>query len=216
MTKIKLCGLRRLCEIERANELLPDYVGFVLAPGFRRTVTPAQAEELRAALSSRVCAVGVFVDAPVEEAAALLRGGVIDAAQLHGHEDDDYIARLRRKTDTTIIKAFRLTNAGDCEAARRSPADVLLLDSGTGTGRTFDWGLTAGVTRPYFLAGGLNVENVAAAIRAVRPWGVDVSSGIETDGRKDLAKMAAFVAAVRAEDSRAAAQNADGIDRGKR
>lgn len=200
MTKIKLCGLRRMCEIKWANQLRPDYVGFVLSPGYRRTISPEQAAELKAALSPGIRAVGVFVDAPVETVTRFLRSGSIDAAQLHGSEDDEYIARLQRAAGRPIIRAFRVRAAADAEAARHCRADLVLLDSGAGTGAAFDWSLAAGVKRDYLLAGGLACENVAAAVRALHPWGVDVSSGIETDGLKDREKMAAFVAAVRKED----------------
>ena len=200
MTKIKLCGLRRMCEIEWANQLRPDYVGFVLSPGYRRTISPEQAAELKAALSPGIRAVGVFVDAPVETVTRFLRSGSIDATQLHGSEDDEYIARLQRAAGRPIIRAFRVRAAADAEAARHCRADLVLLDSGAGTGAAFDWSLAAGVKRDYLLAGGLACENVATAVRALHPWGVDVSSGIETDGLKDREKMAAFVAAVRKED----------------
>ena len=200
MTKIKLCGLRRMCEIEWANQLRPDYVGFVLSPGYRRSVAPEQAAALKETLSPGIGAVGVFVDAPVETVARFLRSGSIDAAQLHGSEDDEYIARLQREAGRPIIRAFRVRAAADAEAARHCRADLVLLDSGAGTGATFDWSLAADVKRDYLLAGGLTCENVAAAVRALHPWGVDVSSGIETDGLKDREKMAAFVAAVRKED----------------
>jgi len=198
MTKIKLCGLRRTCEVAWAGELRPDYVGFVLAPGFRRTVSPAAAAEMKAALAPGIRAVGVFVDPPLNEAAALLNDGVVDIAQLHGHEDDTYIERLRALSGKPVIKAFRLKSEADALAAQRSAADLVLLDSGTGTGQAFNWAFAQMVSRPYLLAGGLNSENVVEAVRELHPWGVDVSSGIETDGAKDRAKMAAFAAAVRA------------------
>ncbi|MBO5492654.1 MAG: phosphoribosylanthranilate isomerase, partial [Pyramidobacter sp.] len=159
-----------------------------------------QAAALKAALSPGIKAVGVFVDAPVETVARFLRSGSIDAAQLHGSEDDEYIARLQRAAGRPIIRAFRVRAAADAEAARHCRADLVLLDSGAGTGAAFDWSLAAGVKRDYLLAGGLTCDNVAAAVHALHPWGVDVSSGIETDGLKDREKMAAFVAAVRKED----------------
>ena len=200
MTKIKLCGLSRRCDIEAANALMPDYVGFVFAEGSKRRVTPAQARALKNALSPRILAVGVFVDEAPATVAALLGGGVIDAAQLHGGEDAAYIRALRRMTDRPIWQAFRVRTRADVEQAGRSEADCILLDAGAGTGTAFDWGLLDRVERPYFLAGGLDTENVAGAIRLLRPFGVDVSSGIESGGGKDAEKMAAFVAAVRREN----------------
>ena len=200
MTKIKLCGLSRRCDIEAANALMPDYVGFVFAEGSKRRVTPAQARALKNALSPGILAVGVFVDEAPATVAALLGGGIIDAAQLHGGEDAAYIRALRRMTDRPIWQAFRVRTRADVEQAGRSEADCILLDAGAGTGTAFDWGLLDRVERPYFLAGGLDTENVAGAIRLLRPFGVDVSSGIESGGGKDAEKMAAFVAAVRREN----------------
>ena len=199
MTKIKLCGLSRRCDIEAANALMPDYVGFVFAEGSKRRVTPAQAQALKNALSPGIRTVGVFVDEAPATVAALLGGGIIDAAQLHGGEDAAYIRALRRMTDRPIWQAFRVRTRADVEQAGRSEADCILLDAGAGTGTAFDWDLLDRVERPYFLAGGLDTENVAGAIRLLRPFGVDVSSGIESGGGKDAEKMAAFVAAVRRE-----------------
>ena len=200
MTKIKLCGLSRRCDIEAANALMPDYVGFVFAEGSKGRVTPAEARELKNALSPRILAVGVFVDEAPATVAALLGGGIIDAAQLHGGEDAAYILALRRMTDLLIWQVFRVRTRADVEQAGRSEADCILLDAGAGTGTAFDWGLLDRVERPYFLAGGLDTENVAGVIRLLRPFGVDVSSGIESGGGKDAEKMAAFVAAVRREN----------------
>ena len=199
MTKIKLCGLSRPCDIEAANELMPEYIGFVFAEKSRRFVTPETAAGLKRLLSPGIAAVGVFVNEEPERVAALLDGGVIDIAQLHGAEDGEYISRLRRMTDKPVIRAFRVETAEDAARVERSTADLVLLDSGAGSGAAFDWGLTGNIKRPYFLAGGLTPENVPAAVKALRPFAVDVSSGIETDGAKDKTKMAAFIRAVRTE-----------------
>lgn len=201
MTKIKLCGLTRPCDIETANVLRPDYIGFVFAKKSRRYVTPESADGLKKMLSPEIKTVGVFVREEPEAVAKLLNSGLLDAAQLHGGEDEDYIRHLRILTDKTLIKAFRIDSAEDIAAAERCGADCVLLDSGDGgTGTVFDWELLRQIKRPYFLAGGLSPENVGGAVRTLRPCGVDVSSGIETDGYKDQKKMAAFVAAVRKED----------------
>ena len=200
MTKIKLCGLSRPCDIETVNQLKPDYIGFVFAPKSKRYVTYRKAAELKSRLSPEIKAVGVFVNECPQETVKLLKNGIIDMVQLHGGEAEDDIARLRRLTDRPIIKAFRIETAYDIKAANQSTADYILLDSGAGTGTVFDWSLVNSVGRPYFLAGGLDADNVADAVKALRPFAVDVSSGIETDGLKDKAKMAAFIAAVRKED----------------
>ena len=197
MTKIKLCGLTRPGDIDTANELKPDYIGFVFAGASRRYVSPAEAAALKKRLDPGILAVGVFVNEPPSSVAALLNAGTIDLAQLHGGEDEAYIRQLRALTDKPVMQAFRIRTAGDAAAAGRSSADLVLLDAGAGSGVTFDWSLLDGVSRPYFLAGGLDPENAAAAVRELHPYGVDVSSGIESGGVKDHKKMAAFVAAVR-------------------
>ncbi len=198
MTRIKLCGLSRPCDIEAANALRPEYIGFVFAPKSRRYVTQETAEALRKMLDPAIRAVGVFVREDPERIAGLLDRGIIDLAQLHGNEDEKYIARLRALTGKPLIRAFRVDSPADLADARESTADFILLDNGAGgTGESFDWSLLQGFGRPYFLAGGLNPENAAAAVETLRPFAVDVSSGIETDGVKDGKKMKAFVDAVR-------------------
>ena len=198
MTRIKLCGLSRPCDIEAANALKPEYIGFVFAPKSRRCVSPETAEALRKMLDPAIRAVGVFVREDPERIAGLLDRGIIDLAQLHGNEDEKYIARLRALTGKPLIRAFRVDSPADLADARESAADFILLDNGAGgTGESFDWSLLQGFGRPYFLAGGLNPENAAAAVETLRPFAVDVSSGIETDGVKDGKKMKAFVDAVR-------------------
>lgn len=200
MTNIKLCGLSRSCDIETTNELKPDYIGFVFASKSKRYVTYEKATELKSRLSPEIQAVGVFVNEHPQNVANLLKNGIIDIAQLHGDEDEDYITQLRLLTDKPIIKAFRIKTANDIKTAEQSAADYILLDSGAGTGTVFDWDLVKSIKRPYFLAGGLDARNVTDAVKALHPFAVDVSSGIETDGAKDKIKMAAFVAAVRKED----------------
>ena len=199
MTKMKLCGLSRPCDIEAANELKPDYIGFVFASKSKRYVTYEKATELKKRLLPEIQAVGVFVNEHPQEVAKRLENGMIDIAQLHGDEDEAYIKQLRL-TDKPIIKAFRIETAQDIKIANQSTADYILLDSGAGTGTIFDWGLVNSIGRPYFLAGGLDACNVADAVKTLHPFAVDVSSGIETNGVKDKIKMAAFVAAVRKED----------------
>ena len=199
MTKIKLCGLSRPCDIECANKLRPEYIGFVFAPKSKRFVPPETAAELRKLLSPIVQAVGVFVNEKPKTVADLLNKNIVDIAQLHGGEDENYIKQLRSLTDKPIIQAFRIETESDTDKANRSSADFVLLDSGAGTGEVFDWGLIKTIERPYFLAGGLRLDNVEKAVETLSPYAVDVSSGIETGGMKDKHKMAKFVAAVRKE-----------------
>ena len=199
MTKIKFCGLSRSCDIEAANELKPEYVGFVFTKKSKRYVTPEKAKELKQLLDPEIKAVGVFVNENPERAALLLNNNVIDIAQLHGSEDEDYIRQLRNLTDKSIIKAFRIETARDIADAEVCTADYILLDSGAGTGTVFDWKMIQDIGRPYFLAGGLGVHNVKNALKSLHPFAVDVSSGIETNGVKDKIKMTEFAAAVRKE-----------------
>ena len=197
-TKIKICGLTRAQDIQTANALQLDYIGFVFAPKSKRFVAPEQAKQLRRQLAPGIQAVGVFVNAPPEQIAALLADGTIDIAQLHGQEDTAYIARLRSLTHTPIWQAFRIESTEDISRANASPADLVLLDHGAGgTGERFDWALLHGMGGPFVLAGGLTSQNAAEAIAQARPYAVDASSGCETNGVKDPAKMLAFVNAVR-------------------
>lgn len=199
--QIKLCGMRSPADIELANRYLPGYCGFVLVPHSRRYVTPDTAQTLREMLDPRIAAVGVFADADAEHIASLLNSGTIDIAQLHGAEDDRYIARLREFTDKPIIKAFHVRSTVDIELAAGSSADYVLLDgSRGGEGRAFDLSLARALKRRYFLAGGLNPENVADAVAAVHPFAVDVSSGIERNGVKDAELIRSFIDAVRSFD----------------
>ena len=200
--KIKLCGLTRPCDIEAVNELQPDYIGFVFAKKSRRYVSPEKAKELKAMLASGIQAVGVFVNEESEQIVSLLEAGTIDVAQLHGQESEKEIRQLRELTDHPLIQAFRIDTEQDVERANASTADYVLLDSGAGgTGTVFDWDLLQAIRRPYFLAGGLDTENIGTVKAKLNPYGVDVSSGIETGGYKDKEKMTAFVAAARKEDT---------------
>jgi phosphoribosylanthranilate isomerase len=195
--KIKICGLKRPEDIEAANQLLPDYIGFVFWKKSKRNVEPEQAKLLKDMLDSRIKAVGVFLDADIELVISLLREGVIDIAQLHGSEDEEYINKVKAETGREVIKAFNVNKLPSLSIAEESPADYIMLDSGTGSGKAFDHSLLSEVKRPFFLAGGLSPDNVEAAISEVHPYAVDVSSGVETDGLKDPEKMKTFVEATR-------------------
>ena len=260
--KIKICGLRTPADVAAVNASLPEYAGFIFVPMRRRYVVPAQAAILCRQLDPRIRPVGVFVDARVEEILEALEHCPLDMVQLHGAEDNDYIAMLRaayrdrfavesgeatvdiaptEKTETgpmpavtagerwrrtaedsagdveklgcisdeihgirkkscelCIVKAFRVEGADDIRRAEASAADEILLDHGAGgTGERFDWTLLQYCRRRFFLAGGLTPDNVDDAIRVAQPYAVDVSSSLETDGRKDQEKIRRFVAAVR-------------------
>lgn len=202
MARIKICGLHRPEDIEYANEVKPDWVGFVVNyPRSHRSVTPEELRMLRANLDSDVLTAGVFVDQPVDVVAELLKDGTINVAQLHGDESEEYISRLREAAPgAPVWKAFVIRTKEDLERARESGADLILLDAGRGSGETIDWSLIAEFDRPYFLAGGLTHENIAQAVEQLHPYGVDVSSGVETDKVKDKDKMYAAKEAARCDE----------------
>ena len=193
LCRVKMCGLSRSEDIEAVNALLPDYIGFVFWEKSRRFVSDEKAAGLKKQLDGRIQAVGVFLDDAIDHIADLAENGVIDLIQLHGHEDEDYIKLLRQRTKLPVIQAFVVKDESAAKLAENSTADYILLDAGYGTGQTFDWELLSDIKRPYFLAGGLDPDNVAGAISRLKPFAVDVSSGIETDGQKDPVKMKAFM-----------------------
>ena len=194
MTNIKFCGLTRQEDIDAVNDLLPAYVGFVFAEQSRRRLKILQAAAMKKRLTAAVSAVGVFVDSPPEFVANVASANIIDVIQLHGAEDENYIAELRKLTAKKIIKAFVIKTAADLIPAAESSADCVLLDAGAGAGVSFDWRLVADFPRQFFLAGGLRPENVGRAVEQTRPFAVDVSSGIENDdGFKDYFKMRKFM-----------------------
>lgn len=198
--KIKLCGMFRECDIDYANEARPDYIGFVLEfPKSHRSIDRETALRLKERLSPEIKAVGVFVNLPETACAEYAKCGIIDMIQLHGNEDAEYIRRLRQLTDAPVIKAVKVRSADDIAETQTLGADFLLLDNGTGTGRSFDHSLIdrAEIHQPFFLAGGLTPENLRQAALEIKPYCVDLSSGIETDRVKDREKMLAAVRAVR-------------------
>ena len=199
MTKIKMCGLSRAEDIQAANAIKPDYIGFVFAEISKRKVSALEASKLKSKLDPAVKAVGVFLDDKLDFVASMLNLGIVDVVQLHGSEDEEYIEKVRKITNKPIIKAFIIRSEEDVKRAERSTADYILLDGGKGEGRAFDWSLLKEIKRPYFLAGGLNPNNVGDAVKALKPFAVDVSTGIETDGVKDREKMTAFANTVREE-----------------
>lgn len=198
--KIKLCGMFRECDIDFANEAKPDYIGFVLEfPKSHRSIDFDTAKRLRARLAPEIKAVGVFVNSPETTCAEYANCGIIDMIQLHGNEDADYISRLRKLTGAPIIKAAKVRSSDDIRLVQELGADFILLDNGTGTGKMFDHSLLDGaeIGQPFFLAGGLDPDNLKQAAEAVKPYCVDLSSGVETNKVKDKEKMLAAVKAAR-------------------
>lgn len=197
MTKIKLCGLKNPRDIEYANELKPDFIGFVFARGSKRFVSFDEAEGLKKNLNKDITSVGVFVNEDICNIEYLVNKNTISMIQLHGDEDNEYINKLRNKTDCPIIQAFRIETKQDVARAKKSKADYIMLDSVGGTGEAFNHLLIGKIKREFFLAGGLSSENVCEAISKYAPYAVDASSSLETNGLKDKNKMTAFVNAVR-------------------
>lgn len=188
--KIKICGLFRDCDIRYVNETKPDYAGFVFYPPSHRYVDKTQIRHFRILLDESIQPVGVFVNVPVEETATYLNEGLVRIAQLHGQEDEGYIHRLRKLAPgCEIWKAFKVRRPEDLQQAGLSSADQILLDNGYGTGNCFDWGLIENIQRPFLLAGGLNAGNVREAVDRFHPYGLDISSGVETEKQKDLQKI---------------------------
>lgn len=200
MTKIKLCGLSRIIDIETANELNVDYIGFVFASNSKRYIDKPTAKNLKEKLNKNIKAVGVFVNENIEKIANYITNDIIDIVQLHGNETNEYIKELKATIDRPIIKAFKIANKKDISITNECLADYILLDSGAGDGKVFDWDLIKDINRSYFLAGGLSIDNVSYAIKSLNPYAVDVSSGIETDSIKDKNKMKQFVEIVNLEN----------------
>ncbi len=189
-TKIKVCGLKSMEDVGIMNEFLPDYCGFIIDfPSSHRSITKQVAENLSKELNPRIKTVGVFVNSPVEDVIELLNIGVIQIAQLHGNEDEDYIHEVQAKTNKPVIKAIIVRDEFDVLRGKSSPADFILLDGGKGSGDVFDWNLIMDIKRDFFLAGGLGEDNLKKAIQTLHPYGVDLSSSLETDGKKDREKI---------------------------
>ena len=198
MVKIKICGLKRLEDIEIVNRHKPDYIGFVFADS-KRKVSHDLAHQMKENLNSDIVSVGVFVDASADEILGLFDDGTIDIAQLHGSESEEFIKNLKDKTDNQlkIINAIEMNEGIDLKKYYNSEADYLLLDSGKGSGKTFDWKLIRkDLKKEFFLAGGLTSSNIAQAIEEFKPYAVDLSSSLETDGFKDENKIKEIMEAI--------------------
>lgn len=197
-TRIKICGLFRAIDGEYINRAMPDYAGFVFYQKSHRGVSLEQAQELRKIIDPRIKTVGVFVDAPLVQIVELYHKKIITIIQLHGKEDNGFIAKLRELlSKAEIWKTFQIRTTKDVDEAAKTTADMVLLDNGYGTGKSFDWSLIKDFPRPFILAGGLTPENIPDAVSTLRPYGVDISSGVECNGVKDKYKILSAVSAVR-------------------
>ena len=201
--KIKMCGLRRPDDIIYANECLPDYIGFVFAES-RRKVSGREAKKLGEQLDPSIKKVGVFVNEPLRSLISISEEAGLDIIQLHGDEGEEYIKEVKHETGKELWKAVRGRMVKDIQEAQRLPADKLLLDSFSeesygGTGKVMDFAVLdqADIRKPYFIAGGLTVENLPEILKKAEPYGIDISSGIETEGVKDREKMLKVIQCVR-------------------
>ena len=196
-TELKICGLSRLEDIIAVNRHGADYAGFVFFEKSKRYVDPYKANELISLLRADIKPVGVFMDEPLDNVVRIARITGVELIQLHGHESEEYVEYVKRTLDRPVIKAYKASEEGALEKAAQSSADYVMIDSGAGSGKKFDWSILKDFKRDYFLAGGLDPESVGEAIRMLEPFAVDVSSGVETDGIKDEKKIAEFINAVR-------------------
>lgn len=206
--KVKICGLRREEDICCVNAYLPDYIGFVFYPKSKRCVTGEQAQKLKEKLDPRIRAVGVFVNADTDEVIALLQKNIIDIAQLHGQESEEELRKIREQTGKPVIRAVKVTEETNLQEAYQTEADYILLDNGMGSGKPFPWDvilqqlvqeeLQEKIRRkPFFLAGGISPENMERAAEAFRPYALDLSSSVETDGVKDPEKIRKLMETIR-------------------
>lgn len=204
MSRIKICGLKRECDIDYVNEFLPDYIGFIFA-NTKRYVSPELAKTLKARLDSRIKAVGVFVNEDLNTVCAIADSGTIDLIQLHSDENEEYINTVKARTGKPIIKAVRVKSSEQVLAAEKLPCDYLLLDtyrkgSYGGIGESFNWELIPKtLSKPFFLAGGLNSENILQAENTVKPYCLDISTGVEENGFKSREKIEEIIKIIRSE-----------------
>ena len=200
--KIKICGIRRIEDTEYLNQYSPDYAGFILSEPFWRYVPPEQMKSLTQNLDKKIQRVGVFVNPEIEQ--ILHYAEYLDIIQLHGEESAELIKLIRQEMNLELWKAVRVRTPEEIQQADSLPVDKLILDSYSlashgGTGTLAPWKLITEhkPVKPFFLAGGISAENVTEAIEAVQPFGVDVSSSVETDKCKDRDKIRSFIQKIR-------------------
>ena len=196
-TELKICGLSRMEDVIAVNRHGADYAGFVFFKKSKRYIDPYKAGELIEFLRSDIKSVGVFLDEPLDSVISTARISGVEMIQLHGHESEEYVEYVKRTLERPVIKAFKADEEGALEKALHTTADYVLIDSGAGTGKKFDWNILKDFKREYFLAGGLDPDSVGEAISLLEPFAVHVSSGVETDGIKDIEKIEKFIKAVK-------------------
>ena len=198
----KICGITRLEDISIINEVKPDYIGFIFTKLSHRYIAEDTAIKLVKNLNPQIKKVGVFVDEEPKIIEKLASKLSLDVVQLHGNEDEDMIRTIKQQTNVQVWKAVRVKSLADIEKWQNSSADMLLFDTYTentigGTGKTFNWQLLKNVKRKFILAGGLNIKNIARAIRTCKPYAVDISSGVETNYLKDERKIKQLMSTIR-------------------
>lgn len=202
MTKVKFCGMRYPADIEKVNLLRPDYAGFVFHPGDPRYVSPEDARKLVDMLDPSIVPIGVFYRADEPYIADCVERSGVRMVQVSGCTDDTLVTQVRTLTEYPVMRVFRISIQEDVSDAESSIADTVMLDVGHRvTGEYFDWSLLKNFGRSFFLTGEFTPENVGSAIVSVRPYAVNVNSGVETDGKKDADRMRRFLDAVRSADN---------------
>lgn len=198
MSAIKICGIYRAEDAEHINKFKPDYFGMIIDfPKSHRSISKTKAARLRELIDKNIPAVGVFVNKEPSYIKSFIDEKIIDIVQLHGAEDNSYISMLKSMTLKPVWKAFKVRSTEDVRMAAQSCADLIILDNGYGTGRTFDWSLIRDIKRPFALAGGISLENIESALESLNPYLIDISSGVETDKLKDPGKIEKAIKAVR-------------------
>ncbi|MCD7722876.1 MAG: phosphoribosylanthranilate isomerase [Clostridiales bacterium] len=182
---IKICGLRREQDIDYVNELKPDFAGFILTPGFRRSIDMETAKRLKSRLCGEIKAVGVFVDDDTERINFFVSSGIIDIVQLHGNESGGYCKKIK----APVIKCFKVAGGAAGAKLKDYDCEYFMFDSGAGSGQAFEWKNIPKTQKKFFLAGGLCESNLKSAIETVKPFALDISSGVETGGVKDYNKI---------------------------
>lgn len=200
-TKIKICGLTRKEDIQIANRYRPDFIGFVFAEG-RRKISFSTAESLRGELSKEIKVVGVFVNESLDNLQAIIKNNLVDLIQLHGDETASYLLKLKEITDKPIIKAIRTKSRDYIKSQLKVESDYFLLDSYKkglygGSGIAFDYSMLPKIHKPFFIAGGLNRDNILECMFRTKPYGVDISSGVESNGVKDEGKITEIIQMIR-------------------
>lgn len=186
-TRLKICGIKRIEDVEIINQIKPDFIGFVFAES-KRKIDLKTAIKLRKKIDSKIISVGVFVDEDIDNIVRAVKSKAIDIVQLHGNEDKEYIKKLKQKIDVKILKAIIVYNSRKINIDYAN-ADFLLIDSGYGSGKTFDWNISINTKKLIFVAGGINIDNIEEAYKRFKPYAFDLSSSIEVEGYKDFNKI---------------------------